>query len=269
MLAQYGYGDENNSWLLHDDPLVDYGDLSRRQFRVSEAIADQLARHPGTWAWQCKATVVPFQLKTRKGVVCPAQKSALDEERMALTVKGFAPYSEKNFSPEQLSRTIYQSYVWIMWVLCDRNGQPLFSEEPWRALLPFFTHGNIADAVTHEFVRREVVRKSLDCLKELAAVSPNITFRFTCSSDHSNCNHPLQFSPPQKTMPELLREESKLRLSPDERIRISIPGPEANEDAVIADHFSACHLPDIIRKFYQELERHQASHSQLSAGAKS
>lgn len=154
----------------------------------------------------------------------------------------------------------------MMFVLCDPNGEPLFPNEPWRGLFPFFTHGNIAEPDTYRFIREEVARKSVEAIKSILTHSPYVTFRFACSSDVSNCGRELMFPPALPTMLECFVKELRMRLTKEEQACVIIPNAARTDDAddremhrERADEdffqgiYSSCHLPDRLREFYQSL----------------
>lgn len=240
LVLQYGYGDENNSWAL-----IHSGD---RGAPLHTFLHNALKLDPGSRGFQCRVVVVPGLPSQFASRVCPAQRDAVEEAPLVLRLLNIAEFEG---CPEEVARQIYQAYVWMMFVICDASGEPLFPEEPWRGLLPFFTHGNIADAETYRFVREEVVQKALVCLQDLWASAPEITFRYACSSDDGQCGSPLQFPPARPTMTELLREKAELRLTPAERARLRISDEAV--DARFAGRYSACHLSELVHQFYDSL----------------
>jgi hypothetical protein len=143
-----------------------------------------------------------------------------------------------------------------MFVLCDKHGNDLFPENPWYGLLPFFTHGNIAEPDTYQFIRRELARKSLDCIEELARDSTDTYFRYACASDHSNCNHQLEFDPPSPTILEFFQQELADRTDLAAFSQIQLPNVDQENEA-FALLYAGCHLPERVSDFYKFLEASQ------------
>lgn len=262
-MLQFGYGDENNSWLLCDNPVADPV-TGRTVFPVHDFIQRSMSVATGVAAWQCGAEVELFELSQASARLCRAQRRELDVAPIALRVRSLHPFEAAQHPPEILNRRIYQAYVWVMFVICDEQGTPLYDDQRWLGLLPFFIHGNIAEAETHAFVRREVVRKSLSALRELMDMAPRCVFRFACSSDESNCGSELLFAPPSPTMRELLIDEYQ-RLPAEVRQRLLISGQSAPrpDEAAFAKLYSSCHIPDIVEEFYRHVAIQQQTVSEL------
>jgi hypothetical protein len=120
----------------------------------------------------------------------------------------------------------YSAYLWAIFViLCkkDHYGSmesesgwtpvtpsrttPKRSDKPWQDIIPFFEHGNIADPVTYDFLKRQLAEKAVAGLAKLvygnldgrgedAAAKANaypLRFAFACSIDHSGCSSALYF----------------------------------------------------------------------------
>jgi hypothetical protein len=247
LFLQFGYGDENNSFLLCDD------DDTAESLRV---FFDKcLAAEPNARAFQCVTTVRHVLVSDVENALCDAQRDAAEQGGVVLRSTKIEPFRGNR---TQVSRRIYQAYVWMMWVLCDRMGKPLFPDEPWRGLLPFFTHGNIAEPDTYEFIRREVAQKSFSAMRSLHVSTPEVTFRFACASDESNCGHNLVFPPALPTMRGffmLQLIESRDGLTKDERASFILPNEPRDDHAAFRAVYSACHLPELLHAFYDNLEQ--------------
>ena len=62
----------------------------------------------------------------------------------------------------------YSAYLWIMFVIVDRESGKLFHEEkPWKNLLAYFEYGNIADASTYQTLKENLVAKLCSSLSEI------------------------------------------------------------------------------------------------------
>ena len=52
-----------------------------------------------------------------------------------------------------------------MFVLCDGADheplKPMLPDQPWKCLVPFFEHANIASEATYDFYKRVLCRKAL------------------------------------------------------------------------------------------------------------
>lgn len=248
IMVQFGYGDENNSFLLCDDP--------RTVTPVKDFFEQELKKSPGSRAFQCGARVRPIAITELAGKLCVAQEDALEQAPIVLEANRIVPLKGTAVNDHQFSDgRIYQAYVWVMFILCDSEGRPLFPDQPWRGLLPFFTHGNIADPDTYLFIRREVVRKSLDGIKDLIKLPGQVTYRFACSSDDSNCGHPLVFAPAPDTMSELLARWLPLEFNAAEQSRVILPSTQRPDNSEFALIYSGCHLPELLRKFYVDLDK--------------
>lgn len=281
LMLQFGYGDENNSWLIIDDPRhrSPVRVFMNRSLKAYDVALDQSdprqqgeqvsnVHHRGAWAFQCEAKVIPVSIKQVQNDMCEAQAGAPSD--LALKILAIDRFVGAHVHE---SRRIYQAYVWVMFVICDERGKELFPKSSWYGLVPFFTHGNIAEPTTYQFIREEVARKALDCLEALATESPQTCFRYACSSDHSNCNQTLEFAPPVPTILDLLHQGKARRLSDSIRPRILLPQLrpipaddfdryEENHD--FAGRYSACRLPERIKEFYTQLEESQRSAEEVA-----
>jgi len=112
---------------------------------------------------------------------------------------------------------LYSAYVWVMVAICRRDGEHLTLELPeasalrqhyqvrypndfdqrfsdsanwsqtWRGLIPFFQHGNIADADVLEAIKRELADKAvatlIRALQEAHRGGVDLAFAVVCCSD--------------------------------------------------------------------------------------
>lgn len=270
LFLQFGYGDENNSFLVCDDEST--------STPLKAFFEECLNKVPNARAFQCVATVRAELVSDVDRSLCQAQK-VRQEQKDAGEQSGVVLRSVKIEPKMNDSRRIYQAYVWMMFVICDEQGRPLFTAEqsardgqsaipaePWRALLPFFTHGNIAEPDTYEFIRREVAQKSLAAMRSLHQEAPHIKFRFAGASDESNCGESLVFAPAMPTMRgffilETLSEE--VALSAEDRACFILPGElqpngEPYPDlASFRQTYSTCALPEMLHKFYESLAKEE------------
>ncbi|MFI4932490.1 MAG: hypothetical protein ACHP83_19765, partial [Burkholderiales bacterium] len=59
-----------------------------------------------------------------------------DEDRLALLVEGLRLVAAGDL--EEGAARYYSAYLWAMFVICDDRGIPIYRDEPWRGVLPFF-----------------------------------------------------------------------------------------------------------------------------------
>ncbi len=255
VFLQFGYGDENNSFLLCD---------SDKTMKPAKAFLEEaFAADPNSRAIQCTATIVPVLASDVDESLCFAQDDAGKQGGIILRATNITPFSSQE---KESHRRIYQAYVWMMFVLCDANGDAIFPEEPWRGLLPFFTHGNIAEPDTYRFIREEVARKSADAIKSILTHSPLVRFRFACSSDASNCGSDLMFPPAKPTMLDCFVREMLSRMTRTEQACVIVPNaalpadpdyramhPARTDEDDFQKIYAACHLPERLSDFYDSI----------------
>lgn len=111
---------------------------------------------------------------------------------------------------------MYTAYVWAMVAICrqadgvdgglvmelpdarnleshyrSRNAvvspefQESLNQQEWRALIPFFQHGNIADASVLDDIKRELAGKTVDTVLRFAKAYPSLRFALVCTSDEN------------------------------------------------------------------------------------
>ena len=56
----------------------------------------------------------------------------------------------------------YSAYLWSMFVICREDFEPLFNEQTWRGVLPFFEHANVAEEQTMATLRAPVGDQDAD-----------------------------------------------------------------------------------------------------------
>lgn len=111
-------------------------------------------------------------------------------------------------APLAISR-YYSAYLWIMFVVLEKVGtewRPLQADPavnpkraplPWKSTIPFFEHGNIADAESCAFGKQALADKVLGALTQFAAHwAPNtypLRFAYSGAIDDGNCGQGLEF----------------------------------------------------------------------------
>ena len=184
---QLGYGDENTSVVLYDES----GALRHAARRARRrAAGPKGAGRAAPLAVELEATVVvrrPGSADPKR--VCQAQTELLDvgAERVVLQHRRLD-------ATGRAGRRYYSAYLWVMFVLEAGPGRPLMRRgEPWRALLPFFVHGNIADAATYALLKDRLAHEALDSIATVLrqpGVPPDVRFVYMSAIDDPGCGGP-------------------------------------------------------------------------------
>ncbi len=247
--VQYGYGDENNSVPLFFSRAPD----ARQE--VENAVK---AFHPEHGlppiAVPAAVTATPFYGKGLTNV-SKAQQSLVKYP----VVLRHPQVTRLNATPDEC---YYTSYVWVMFVLTDATGRPLYRDEPWRALYPLFEHTNIANVDAYATPKRQLARKAVATIASLSGRpdGPGPRFAYACAFDAAACSldgkDRLVVPAPEN---ERLRDEMSRLLKGE---FMGAPGifnlnadPTDEAKRIIVGNFSACHLPDIISAYYTEVEK--------------
>lgn len=265
LMIQYGYGDENNSI----DILVK-GGLGPHFKTTLEAILNKgLTAAPfvatGRFRWGpslSDAEICTAQALVRGGSD-PAQRQPL-HGRVILE----CPFNEVTVADLSRSSRYYSAYLWIVFVIQKPEGD-YFPEKPWKNLLVFFEHGNIAHADTYHTLKEQLIAKTCKTLSkvlsEVDAASTTtgpVRLKYACSFDDTNCGagHKALFqshTPGRPSQDITILSMLRRRISelPDGHVlksdRLLLP-PAIG--LVEANEYSSCHLPEIVEKFYAELE---------------
>jgi hypothetical protein len=286
LMIQYGYGDENNSIdiLVKGGLCADFraklhailnrhaGDHLNTPFNV--AAAPFIATGRFRWGPSLSDAEVCTAQALVRGGSDASQRQPING-RVILECRHNDVTVAAEVSPPS---GYYSAYLWMMFLIRDAHGR-CFHAEPWKNLLVFFEHGNIADATTYHILKEQLVAKTCTTLtkvlgemqadaKEGAAGPAPLHLVYACSFDDSNCGEgdKALFRPDplgrengsggvtfeDVTILSMLRQ-SIARLPHDhvlrsDRLSLPIaPGPaEANP-------YSSCHLPEIIEQFYADL----------------
>jgi hypothetical protein len=153
-----------------------------------------------------------------------------------------------------------------MFAMCDLSGAPLYRSEPWRGLLPFFEHANIAEEQAMEMLQRHLVVKTLTSVLRLLRELPRLQLRLVCAIDESGCGCELLCPPPRgQSVGSMMREvigthemfadlrpggglSSRLHLSP-----VQVDASGAVVGVWEEGNYSSCHLPQLIGGYYEFL----------------
>jgi hypothetical protein len=268
---QYGYGDENNSIriLLPKKKCVEEF-IKKFNKLISENSEDNAS------PLAVRSTITgKLALLERQSVLAP-YPLVEDYEEKIYDTELFLSCDDENIqsfaqSASQIkSRYYYTTYVWILFEVIDRevketakefskeNHLKVDGDKPWRKLLPFFEHANIADKQTYETSKNILVYKSLNFIKTMQG--KKITFRYLCSFDHTNCSHTggliiESYEKEQKTILDLIREAVAKDFK-DSLLPLVLP--ENQNDDSRSHHYpdlNSCHLNDFMNKLNNELEQ--------------
>jgi hypothetical protein len=280
LIVQYGYGDENNS--------IDVMIRNGRSFSFRKTVADQLtlgarldlaSKYP-----EISIYAAPFSVKGHfrwgpiipEREVSPAQKlikGGTGDKRKPLSGRIVldCDYGNVSVNDRQLSQHYYSAYIWIMFSVVNSEGNPFF-DMPWKNLLPFFEHGNIAEFATFLTLKEALIAKVGSALTEMLTRpakkgEAEVSIQYVCALDDSYCPDqgavmftPRSFIPGHdgRTKPEKLIEILKWVVGKDATLsaackagRLRLPsgdGAPANND------FASCRLPEIVEGFYQDLK---------------
>jgi hypothetical protein len=193
----------------------------------------------------------------------------------------------REIAPKWDSPKMYSAYVWVMIAICDQDtvnpaGDNLVFKfdrdkpergEPWRGLIPFFQHGNVAEPKVYDKIKEELAAKTIETLmtfleQDLDSGRRKIEFAYVCAYDDNGdpvpsgeeslpqSSEPLS-DYPAKSIRELLevslakyraRESAESSVEEDIKRRIHL-----KHDAVSS--ITACDLPVIAERYLKFIER--------------
>jgi hypothetical protein len=255
---QYGYGDENQSI----DLFVRHGSGPNLSRRLNiQAGPKYLAR-----------LAAPYKVRGRFRLgadlkddeVCQIQRRIIAGGGDALdTSEGriILECSPESFEAieDGVSSNYYSAYLWIIFVLLDKDGRPYFGgEERWKNVLCFFEHGNIADASTYQTSKQSLAIKAVSAISEILERDKYIRIKYACALDDSNCSSGLRYRPDSN----VLRIVDVARSHIDggnfpaakDALASGILLIPAREEACERDStYSSCALPDLVADFYRQL----------------
>ena len=299
---QYGYGDENNSIEIvgrHDllqaqlAALVASGAgepgamaipasvFGRLQYSSIAALDEQTV--PKTlWAsWSGTQDERPVLFLSREERVNDAAPDGrqgyreLGEIRREIVPRGTDPDRSR----------YYSAYFWVMFTILRRDGadwapihadpeQPDRSDTLWKASIPFFEHGNMADAQSCAFAKRQLAEKALSGIAYLveqweAASGTSFVHRFAYASgiDDANCSAP--HAAPALAGGETVADLMRRRLEEERPRRGSRIGRLSRDGIVdfdfhrpqppgVVNRHAACELTGDIKAHYDRLDSWQA-----------
>ena len=150
---------------------------------------------------------------------------------------------------EQVARRYYSAYIWVCFVLCDVAGSPLHRDEPWRNMVTFFEHGNLAEDYTYDALKAHLITKSCLSIERMLDAEKDISLRYGCAIDDCGCGAPIEWPPPPgEAIEELIRKEERLIKLRDAG-RLSMESPKGSHGV-----YSACGLPLLLDRYLDSLE---------------
>jgi hypothetical protein len=161
----------------------------------------------------------------------------------------FVRLEEIGTREEEVKRRYYSAYLWVMFVICSADGEPIYPQQTWRALVPIYEHGNIADGKTYATLKRQLARKALCLLREIVVAQPALRFRCVCAFDETLCDRATPFTPPAPLLRSLLIERAAEY--PELAANVWLDTPNDWKHST----YSACHLPKLIADYYEHIKR--------------
>jgi hypothetical protein len=285
LTLQYGYGDENNSvdLIVKEGRSRDFTGALETNLRVKAEAGSPttLCAAPYNvtgrlkWGPSLDGNEVSDAQRLIQGGTGELQKPL--QGRIVLE----ASWDQCQYREETKLSLYYSAYLWIMFVIVDRATGRLFYEgQPWKNLLAYFEHGNIADASTFQTLKENLVTKVCSSLCEILerpADRERVAIKYACAFDDSNCDSGTVVFPPsdigerRARLVDILqdymwRDSSSVvaqsLVAAQQDGRLLLPDPRRGKNA---NAFSSCHLPEMIEKFYSELRQKKpprAEHSE-------
>ncbi|MBO9498605.1 MAG: hypothetical protein J7496_11300 [Novosphingobium sp.] len=304
-VVQYGYGDENNSIEVvgkRKTVAKSLDRLMKAQLKHEKAIraigSDPVPDRPYTGMAAPANVVGRLRLSKslagrRKAQVNALPAAALEswggeqDERPVLFIseivktsavegdvtQGDARRGRISVDDGAYPSRYYSAYLWAaLVVLVDgpEGPAPLGSTrpgeaEPWKDLIPFFEHGNLADPESCLFAKRQLAAKVIaglcSAVEQWAGQPAPVRFGFACAIDEAGCGHELAFPAwsGHYRMRALIGDALRERAAHDPAARRIL-----DEDLLDFRHFngapgrhdySACRLPGVVGKHYASMDR--------------
>ena len=286
LMIQYGYGDENNSI----DILVKGGLSADFRAKLNAILNKHAGDHLNT---PFNVAAAPFIATGRfrwgpslsDAEVCTAQalvrggSDASQRQPINGRVILECRHNDVTVAAEVSQASgYYSAYLWVMFLIKDAQGR-CFHAEPWKNLLVFFEHGNIADPTTYHILKEQLVTKTCATLTKVLSEAPAdgnegaangapLRLVYACSFDNSNCGEgdKALFRPDplgRRNGSGGVTFEDVTILSMLRRSIDSLPdGHVLKSDHLLlpiasglaeANPYSSCHLPEIVEQFYADL----------------
>ncbi|MFD9733895.1 hypothetical protein [Umezawaea sp. NPDC059074] len=226
---QYGFGDESNSIAL----VIRTSD----RFRLPTSRGGHPVLAKRSWVTGVIKDVEAIDTYTLSEV----QTKALEDGQNRLVLETADP-----INPVQGRNKYYSAYIWVIITVCAPDGRPRF-EQPWRNMLTFFEHGNIADETTYLLLKQQLAVKVRSSMEAILRERPEVVLTYACAIDDCGCGQPVEYPPPSgESVRELLFVEpwwARLRAEGwDGRVRTELSGDARVEHA-------ACNLPFVVEEY--------------------
>ena len=266
---QYGFGDENNS--------IDVRAIYGRTDTFINTVGAMLVQHQHYMPSSGEQDAV-------RGHVYAAPKSILGKLRLGWTLDGsqFCPAQEvikdakdgrvildfyRFIDDKNEPSNYYSAYIWVMFIVTDLEGHPIHSVK-WKNLLPFFEHGNIADASTMLTLKLALAVKATLTLAQLLRKNANVKISYACALDNSNCGAKVLYPPPQgESIFELLVAAAGKEPVLEAELKKQGQGRLVLDNTLEDNVYASCELPKIIDEFGEAIhEAEEKRHAQLQDG---
>jgi hypothetical protein len=239
VLLQYGVVDEDNSISLRCSSPEILETLRKPDPDLPPGLA-VAARVVGTLRWG------PALGATTD--ICPAQDAIWHDDRLVLDATE-GSVQRAGGTTEHVYATLYSAYLWIAFAMCDaKTREPFNPDEPWRDLIPFFEHANIADGDTYDFHISQLACAAVDGALRLLRLDERLLLRFVCAVDESGCGYSLPYpAGVTKTIRRKMNEVASTSAEPAmQRLRLDFDPKNPWKDG----DYSACALPHILKAYY-------------------
>jgi hypothetical protein len=262
LTVQYGYGDENNSLDLivkggrSRDFLGALGSClgSRSHGRAPSAVFAVPYNVTGQLRWG--PSLDDREISGAQRLI----QGGSGEMRKPLQGRVVleASWTDCNYREEVKSSQYYSAYLWVMFVIVDSKAGQLFYEgQPWKNLLAYFEHGNIADPSTYQALKENLAAKICASLDKILEKEAGVAIGYVCAFDDSNCGagNNVIFPSAGSRLVDLLqdriaRDSASLATAKREgRLFLPDTHPPAGPNP-----YGSCHLPETIEGFYRELD---------------
>jgi GNAT superfamily N-acetyltransferase len=265
---QYGYGDEDNSLTLRcTSPEVLRGVKGQSGGVAGFAVQTRVC---GTLKW---GPVL------RDSGMCPAQVAIWQDNRLVLDITEEAEgIRASGGTEEQVFAQYYSAYLWIAFVMCDKDGEPLNPNDPddpdkpdqrWRDIIPFFMHGNIGDSETYDFHTSQLARAVLEGALQLlrAEEGSGLILRFVCAIDESGCGFDILYPMPAEfTIREKIAKFADAAKATESGTALQRLDLDYHKNAPFKDgDYSACGLPGIVDGYYHGVKDDPPTFRELRA----
>gem|GEM_PF-2348877 len=269
---QFGFGDENNSLPLLQVEATEANETARFAELRRDVLDRPLAKYCSVTVRPCGSQVEALQVGKS---LCTCQSDIRTKDMGPGIVLDYVSHVQG--AADTVASGYYSAYLWAMFIICKvpQSGgppQPVFGTDshPWLGMVPFFEHGNIADAVTYRGMKLQLAGKILGAISRLyqdcGGDAADLRFCYACAIDDPGCGMESDIRTPRAfgesngdTIGRTLSGMMKEMLAEDRFKDI--------HDKVIFDnawqtrhsrYFSACHLPDVVRNYYEHLDKVKA-----------